>query len=121
MTAGVAKRCAALRIPQQRYDGLGKRARIVGARVVDPGFDAEPLGANRRGDDGSRHRQRLENLQARAAAGAQRNDVDGAFGNRRSHIADGPGDGHTADARRRVPQPRRRIAAHHRERRAGNL
>jgi hypothetical protein len=44
-------------------------------------LEAEAFGADGRRDDRLGHRQRLENLQPRAAAGAQRHDVDRAFGN----------------------------------------
>ena len=59
-----------LRVAEQRDDRLGEGARIVGAGVVASGPDAEPFGADGRGNDGPGHRQRLENLQARPAAGA---------------------------------------------------
>ena len=102
MTPGAAQRGPALRIAEQRHHGVGKRPRFISARVVDAGPDAEPFGADRGRDHRSRHGQRLEDLQPRAAAGAQRHDVDGALGDRWANVADRPGYGDAADPRRGV-------------------
>ena len=72
---------APLGVSQQRDHGVGKLARLVGRRVVQPGLDAKALGADGCRDHRPRHRQRLENFQTRPAAGAQRHHVDRAFGN----------------------------------------
>ena len=77
---------ALLRIAQQPYDGAGKLAGVVGRHEVAPWFEREPFGTHRGRDDRLGHRQRLENLEARAAAGPKRNDVDGGLGNRRPHV-----------------------------------
>src|SRR6187549_1563352 len=67
MTSGVAQLRAPLRVLQQRHDGIGELARLVGADVMQSGLDAEALGADGRGYDRPPHRQCLEDLQARAA------------------------------------------------------
>src|SRR5688500_15734028 len=67
--AGVSELMAAIRIPEQRDDGGREVGGVVGADVMTARADAEPLGADGGRDHGSAHRQRLENLQARAAAG----------------------------------------------------
>jgi len=79
MTPGGAQLGAALRIAEQRHHGVGKRMRFIRARVVETGCDTEPLGAYRGGDHWSRHGQSLEDLQPRAAAGAERHDIDRAL------------------------------------------
>ena len=51
----------------------------VGGQEMAARFEREPFGADGRRDDRLAHRERLENLDARAAAGAQRHDVDGCL------------------------------------------
>ena len=59
-----------LRIAQQPHDRVGKFARAVGGHEVAPWFERKPFGAHRRRHDWLGHRQRLEDLEARAAPGA---------------------------------------------------
>src|SRR5688572_27194695 len=85
---GVSEPTAAMRIPEKRGDGAREVGGVVRADVMAARPDAEPLGANSGRDHGSPHRQRLENLQARAAAGSERHDVDRRFRNRRPDIVE---------------------------------
>lgn len=75
-----------LGIAQQRYDRVGKVARAVGGYEVAPRLERQPFGTHRGRHDRLAHGQGLEDLEARAAAGAQRNDVHGGFGNGRPDV-----------------------------------
>jgi len=91
MPAGASELRTACRVLQQRDHGVGKRARLIGAGVVQSRIDAESFRADGRGDHRSRHRQRFENLQPRPATGSERHHVHGAFGNGRPDVADRAG------------------------------
>src|SRR6185369_18068244 len=71
-------RGAPRRIAQQRDDGRGEVARLVGRQEMCARDHGESLGTDGRGDDGLPHGARLEDLEARAAPDAERDDVDGA-------------------------------------------
>src|SRR5918993_4233078 len=78
---GITDATATSGITQECDDGAGKRIGIVRGDVMTSGPDPETFRTNRRRDDRTCHRQRLENLQARAAARSQRHDVDFALRN----------------------------------------
>ena len=98
MTSRRAQLRAAMRIAEQRHDGMCERLGRVGAGVMAARPDAEPFGPHRGGDDGPRHGQRLEDLQARPAACPERHDVDGPLGDRRPDIVHCAGHRHPAGA-----------------------
>ena len=87
---------------------------------MTPRLEVEAFGADGRRDDRFGHRQRLENLQPRAAAGAQRHDVHRAFGNRRTHVVERAGD-KNARTLGELANARGGIAADDRERHVRHL
>src|SRR2546428_3280220 len=64
-----------LGIAKERDDRVRKTGRVVGRHEVPARLKGESLGPDGRRDDGLSHRERFENLQPRAAAGPERNDV----------------------------------------------
>src|SRR5688500_14199474 len=71
MPAGAAQLRTACRVAEQRRHRAGELARLVDAGVVEARLDAEAFGADSGRHDRPRHRERLEDLQPRAAAGPQ--------------------------------------------------
>src|SRR5438309_12128355 len=71
--ARVSKRLPPGRVAEQPDDRLGEIVGGICSEDMAARFEREALGADGRRDDGLAHRERLENLDARPAAGAQRN------------------------------------------------
>jgi hypothetical protein len=112
----VSKRLAPGRVAEQPDDGGRKVVWRVGGQEMVARFEREPFGADCRRDDRLAHRERLENLDARPAAGAQRHHVHGCLANRRAYIVNRARDDH-AGLRGKLPHVRAGIAADDRERR----
>ena len=104
---GVAQKCR---------HGLREVLRLVGPQEVPARDQRQPLGAHGRRHDRLSRRQRLEDLQPRAAADPERHDIDVRFREVRAHVRDRPGDAR-ARLGGRGSQPRRRVAPDHRKRR----
>jgi hypothetical protein len=113
-TAGIAERAAARRIAKQPDHRVGKIMGGIGGKEVASRFEGEPFRADTGRHDGLAHRERLENLDARTAAGAERHHVDGAFSNRRPHVVERTRDD---DSRTRgeLAHPRAGVASNDRE------
>src|SRR5262245_62504296 len=71
-TAGVAERPAPRGIAKQPDHRLREVVRGIGGEKVASRFESEPFGADTGRHDGFAHRERLENLDARAAARTER-------------------------------------------------
>jgi hypothetical protein len=112
--AGVAEQAAARRVAQQPDRRVGEFVRCVGGEEMASRFEREAFRADTGRHDGLRHRKRFENLDPRAAAGAERYHVDRPFADRRPHIVERPGDGDSR-ARGEVAHARARISADDRE------
>src|SRR5690242_2483564 len=84
--AGVAERATARGIAEQPDYGVRKIVGGIGGEEVASRLEREPLGADTGRHDGLDHRERLENLDARATARAERYHVYGPFGNGRPHV-----------------------------------
>src|SRR5215470_18327820 len=115
-----ADRAAPAGIAQERGHGRGERGRIVRLQEMAARSQRQPLGADRRRDHRLGHRQRLEDLEAGAAADPERHDVDGRLGHVRPDVVDEPRDVH-AGRRGNLAQVSRRIAPDDGERRVGHL
>src|SRR5215467_14703618 len=87
-----ADRAAPAGIAQERGHGRRERGRIVRLQKVPVRRQRKPLGADRRGDDCLRHRQRLEDLEPGAAADPERHDVDGRLRHVGPDVVDEPRD-----------------------------
>jgi hypothetical protein len=85
-TAGIAKGATPRRIAKQPDDRVGKIVGGVGGKEMPSRLEGEPFGADTGRHHGLAHRKRLENLDARAAARAERHHIDGPFSNRRAHV-----------------------------------
>ena len=108
------ERAPLVRIAQQRDDGAGKGRRIVGGHEVLRGLQPEPLGA-----DGCRHHRlahgkRLEDLQARAAAGAKRHHVNRRFADPWADVLHRSSDDDSRPGRE-IAHTRPRVTSHDRE------
>ena len=110
IASGLPEGLALLGIPQQANHRAGKRIRVIRRDEMATVLEREPFGADRSRDHGLGHRQRFENLQPCAAAGPERDNVDGRFANRRPHVVNRAGD-IDAGARRDLAQARGGIAA----------
>lgn len=119
VTAGRPQRAAALRIAQQAHHGVGKGVGVVGDRQMMARFEGETFCADGGRHDRLAHGERFKNLDARAAAGTQRHNVERPFANEWPDVVDGACDGDTG-ARGQVAEPRAWIAADNRERDVGH-
>ncbi len=118
--ARVSKRLPPGRVAEQPDDGARKIVWRIGGQEMAARFEREAFGADRRRDNRLAHRERLEDLDARPAAGAKRHHVDGCFGDRRAYIVDRPRHDH-AGLRGKLAHARAGIAADDRERRGGGF
>ena len=114
--ARVSKRLPPGRVAEQPDDGGRKIVWRIGGQEMAARFEREAFGADRRRDDRLAHRERLENLDARPAAGAQRHHVHGCLADRRAYIVDRARDDH-AGLCGKLAHARAGIAADDRERR----
>jgi hypothetical protein len=112
--ADIAERATPRRIANQPDDRVGKIVGGIGGKEVASRFQSEPFGADTGRHDGLAHRERLENLDARAAARAERHHIDGPFSNRRSNVVERSGDDDSRP-RREFAHPRAGIASNDRE------
>ena len=119
-TARIAERAAPRGIAKQPDDCLSEIVGGVGGEKMPSRFERKPFGADTGRHDGFAHRQRLENLDARAAPSAERHHIDGPFSNRGPHVVERSGDGDSR-TRRELANARAGIAADDRERRARNV
>ena len=89
----VAEAGAQRGIAEQSADRGGKLGWRIGDQEMLVVAHLHPLRPRRRRDDRAAHRQRVEQLEARATAVAHRQDVDGCPGEIRAIIGDRAGDG----------------------------
>src|SRR2546425_12637470 len=75
-----------LGIAKERDDRVRKTGRLVGRHEMPARLQGEPFGPDRRRYDSFSHRQRFEDLQPRAAAGSERDDVYGSGAHRWPHV-----------------------------------
>ena len=113
-TAGIAERPAPPGIAKQPDHCLREVVRGIGGEKVASRFECQPLGADRGRHDGLAHRERLENLDARAAPRAERHHVDGPFSDRRPHVVQRSCDDDSGK-QREFAHPRAGIASDNRE------
>jgi len=112
--AGIAKNATPRGIAKQADHRVGKIVGGIGGQEMASRFEGEPFRADTGRHDGFAHRERLENLDARTAARAERHHIDGAFGDRRAHIVQRSCDDDSR-TRREFADARARIAPDDRE------
>jgi len=109
------ERAPLVRIAQKRDDRVRKRRRIVCRQKMVRWLQAEPLGADGRRHHRFAHGERLENLQARAAARAERHDVNCRFADPGADVLHCAGHDDPRPGRK-IANTRTRVASHDRER-----
>lgn len=115
VTAGASESDSPLRVPQEAHDRVGEIAGVVRGHEVATRLEPQSLGAHRRRYDRFGHGQRLEDLEARAAARAERNNVDAGLGDGRPDVIHRPGHTDTGP-RGQLAKPCGRVAADDRDR-----
>src|SRR5713226_6945949 len=118
--ARFAERPPLFGMPQERDDRPREGGRFVRQQHVPARSEGEALGPDGGGDHRLSHRQRLEDLEPRAAADAERHHVHLGLGDAGAHVFHRPGDAHPGCCRGR-PQRLRRVSSDHRERDLGLL
>ena len=108
--AGVAEQAPPRRVAQQPDHGVGEFVCRVGGEEVAARLEREAFRADTGRDDGLGHREGFENLDPRAAAGAERHHVDRSFADRRPHVVERSGD-RDSRPRREVAHARARVSA----------
>ena len=81
--AGVAERAAPRRVAKQPDHRVREIVGGIGGQEMAARLERQAFGADGGRHHGLAHRQRFENLDPRAAAGAERHDVHRRFANRR--------------------------------------